>query len=147
MGHRPIGKLSIALGLGLLVSGCVTPDASSTSSLASVASNGAQFGADTRRFGDQLAIVTYAGSPRGFIACVKRGADVTGTMLLDSRTEVRATSPGVSVTTFYVATTRGATMSGQATPISVTFGRTGFGDFGEGTTCRATGILEQALLQ
>lgn len=147
MGHKPIGKPMIAVGLLFLASGCMEPDSSSSASLASVSRNAAQFGAETRSYGEQLSVVTYAGPSRGFMTCTKNQSDVTGTMVLDSRTEARATSSGVSVTTFYVATTRRASMPGEPTPVSVTFGRSGAGDFGEGTTCRATGRLEQALLQ
>jgi hypothetical protein len=146
MGPKAVGKLSIMCGLALILTGCVTPDTSPTATLASVSRNAAQFGARARNINAEVAIITYSGQSRGFMTCEKAGSNVTATMLLDTRTEVISGSQGVSVETFYVATTRGATIPGEVTRVSVTFSRSSVGDFGDGTTCRATGALEQALL-
>lgn len=141
-----VGKLGTACGLTLLLLGCITPDTSQTATLQSVTRNASQFGADAKRYGDQAAIVTYMGTPRDFIKCSKGRLNVTNVMELDSRTRIVPLGQGLLAETVYVVTTTGTLRSGKTIPVSVSFDRNEVGRFGDGVTCRATGMLERTLL-
>lgn len=121
---------------------------SSGAFLREVSRNSRKVGARTERYGNQAAVVTYKGSPRGFITCTQRGSstDVSKGMKLDTRTKVIASGQKAKAETLYIVTAGGKSKSGKRANTSAAFSNTQSGRFAGGITCRSTGKLEQTLL-
>lgn len=122
---------------------------SSDSAWQAVSANAKGIGATAQRVDATTGVVNYSGGLRDFATCSANGASVdikALTFALDSRTTLRPLGGAVRAETLYVATYRTRGSSSAAVARSVSFGRDTAGQFGNGVTCRATGMLEKTLL-
>lgn len=147
-------NLVIGFLAGALLSACTPQSETSSQRLSTqnpqaaldivsrVPANAARIRAEGRLINAQGAVVTYSGAPRDYIACATAPNTEAGNLSLDTRTTIVAAEAAIISKTIYVVTMA----KPGAASTTITFGSSGVGQFGNGTTCQATSVLESALL-